>query len=134
MKRLLCAIVIGLLFVSAVSSQEGFSQVYSLLDMIDDNLKELQNSNESQQTLNNDMQTAISNSEMSVVKLKIIIGEQENLLKQWQNNWQETQIILQKQENLLDSYEKKLNFWRVTTPTLVIVSVIITLAISSGGR
>ena len=134
MRKTICVLVIGLFLSSLAFSQEDWSQAYSLLDRIEDSLIELQNSNEQMQISNEDMQNIIDNSQMSVIRLKIIIGEQEKLLEQWQNNWQLTQEILRKQELLLDSYEKRLEFWRVATPVLVILSVGTTIAIMSSVR
>lgn len=131
MRKTICVLVIGLFLSSLAFSQEDWSQAYSLLDRIEDSLTELQNSNEQMQISNEDMQNIIDNSQMSVIRLKIIIGEQEKLLEQWQNNWQLTQEILRKQELLLDSYEKRLKFWRIATPVLVILSVGTTIAIMS---
>ena len=131
MRKTICVLVIGLFLSSLAFSQEDWSQAYSLLDRIEDSLTELQNSNEQMQISNEDMQNIIDNSQMSVIRLKIIIGEQEKLLEQWQNNWQQTQEILRKQELLLGSYEKRLKFWRIATPVLVILSVGTTIAIMS---
>jgi len=129
MRKIICVLVIGLFLSSSAYSQDAWSPAYSLLDKIEDSLNELQNSNEQMQNSNSDMQTVIDNSQMSVIRLRIIIGEQEKLLDQWQNNWIQTQEILRKQELLLDSYEKKLRFWRTATPVLVVVSVGITILI-----
>lgn len=134
MRKTICVLVIGLFLSSLAFSQEDWSQAYSLLDRIEDSLTELQSSNEQMQISNEDMQNIIDNSQMSVIRLKIIIGEQEKLLEQWQNNWQLTQEILRKQELLLDSYEKRLKFWRIATPVLVILSVGTTIAIMSSVR
>lgn len=134
MRRIICALAVGLFLLSSVFSQEDWSQVYSLLDRIEDSLTELQSSNEQMQTSNEDMQSIIDNSQMSVIRLKIIIGEQEKLLAQWQNNWQQTQEILKKQELLLDSYEKRLKFWRIATPILAALSIGTTIAIMSSVR
>ena len=133
-RKITCGFIIGLFLSSLAFSQEDWSQAYSLLDRIEDSLTELQNSNEQMQTSNEDMQNIIDNSQMSVIRLKIIIGEQEKLLEQWQNNWQMTQEILRKQELLLDSYEKRLGFWKVATPVLVVLSIGTTIAIMSSVR
>lgn len=127
MKRWL--LVIGLFLSSSAFSQEDWSQAYFLLDQIDSSLSKLQNSNSAMQSLNDSISTATEGSMTSAIYLQNIVGEQQLLLEQWQNNWQTTETILKEQEHLLNSYENKLKFWRIATPTLVVLSSVITAII-----
>ena len=107
----------SLFCVCYAQSRDPWQQAYSIIDRIDENLNSMQNSNEETQNL--------------LLQLKIVIGMQSDLLTQWEQNWSETQDILRTQELLLQSYEKRLKFWKVFTPVALVAGIAIGAVIAN---
>ena len=125
MQKLKWLLRFALLLFSAqfVYSQESWDPAFSSLDVIEQNVLKLQNSNEILKNYNNDLKERLNDSETNVKILMQISLQQSDLLNQWETNWVLTQEILATQSTKLESYEKLCNGLKIGLPIAITVSI-----------
>lgn len=125
MQKLKWLLRFALLLFSAqfVYSQESWDPAFSSLDVIEQNVLKLQNSNEILIRYNMSLSERLNDSEGNVKILMQISLQQSELLSQWEDNWTQTQEILTIQSMKLESYEKLCNGLKIGLPIAITVSI-----------
>lgn len=121
----LCTLVILLCCVLSAFSQDAWQQSFSSLDQLGLKIQELQSSNAQQKSDNEKINELLISSQSDITVLLSLNQQQGSLLKQWEDNWQQTASILTTQQTYLTRYKKLLRISVICIPVALVTGMII---------
>ena len=129
MRKVVCLLVVSLISFSALYAQSSWEQTYTLLDDIELQLQQVQNTNDSLMKQNDNLENCLLNTRNDLQALRIITTEQNQLLNQWEKNCNEMMVLYKEQSALLGSCEAKLKIYKICIPVSLTVGVVAGAAI-----
>lgn len=119
------------IFLFLYSSASCFAQdMHSdTVNKIEKNLLELRMSNKQQLLNNQSLMIQLNNSEETVTDLWSIVDQQSNLLRQWENNWAETEKLLTKQSTSLKRWRRTCIVVTISVPVVAMTTAAVTMGV-----
>ena len=129
MKGIICLLVTNFVLAWASYAQSSWEQTFTLLDDIEQQLQQVQNTNDSLLKQNDSLESCLSDTMSDLQELRLIINEQNQLLNQWEKNCDEMMELYKEQSALSGSYETKLKIYRICIPVSLSIGIVAGAAI-----
>ena len=129
MKGIICLLVTNFVLAWASYAQSSWEQTFTLLDDIEQQLQQVQNTNDSLLKQNDSLESCLSDTMSDLQELRLIINEQNQLLNQWEKNCDEMMELYKEQSALSGSCEVKLKIYRICIPVSLSIGIVAGAAI-----
>ena len=129
MRKVVCLLVVSFVLDWGLYAQSSWGQTFMLLDDIEMQLQQVQNSNDSLLKQNDNLRNCLDSTMNDLQALRIITVEQNQLLNQWEQNCNEMIVLYKEQSALLGSCEAKLKIYKICIPVSLTVGVVAGAAI-----
>lgn len=123
-------VLIGLLLAfSPLYAQSSWQPAFTLLDDIEQQLRQLQDTNSDLLKLNGNLEASLLSIANNVDELRQITIKQDELLNQWEENWNGMTELYAEQSRQLANSERTCKILKICIPITAVVSIAGTAAL-----